>query len=65
VIAAYDLMLQKGDVKQGMTIKAMYQKLLPVLTRNSTMFPNGRGLAYSSIARHLRSHLIGSLKFSS
>jgi hypothetical protein len=65
VIAAYDLMLRKGDVKQGMTIKAIYQKLLPILKRNSTAFPNGRGLAYSSIARHLREHLTASLKFSS
>jgi hypothetical protein len=65
VIAAYELMLQKGDIEEGMTIKAIYQKLLPVLKRNSTMFPNGRGLAYSSIARHLRSHLTGSLRFSS
>jgi hypothetical protein len=65
VIAAYESMLQNGDVRQGMTIKAIYQKLLPILERNSTMFPNGRGLAYSSIARHLRSHVPGSLKFSS
>jgi hypothetical protein len=65
VIAAYDRMLRKGDVKQGMTIKAIYQKMRPVLERNSTAFPNGRGLAYSSIARHLRSHLTASLKFSS
>jgi hypothetical protein len=65
VIAAYDLMLRKGDVKQGMTIKAIHQKMRPVLERNTTMFPNGRGLAYSSIARHLRPHLTGSLKLSS
>jgi hypothetical protein len=58
-------MLLKGDVKQGMTIKAIYQKLLPILERNTTVFPNGRGLAYSSIARHLRQHLTASLKFSS
>jgi hypothetical protein len=65
VVAAYELMLQKGDVKEGMTIKAIYQKMRPVLERNTTMFPNGRGLAYSSIARHLRAHLTGSLKLSS
>jgi hypothetical protein len=65
VIAAYDLMSRNGDIKQGMTIKAIYKKLLPVLERNSTLFPNGRGLAYSSIARHLRPHLIGRPRFSS
>jgi hypothetical protein len=65
VVAAYYLMLRKGDVKQGMTIKAIYQKMRPVLERNTTMFPNGRGLAYSTIARHLRPHLTASLKFSS
>ena len=65
VIAAYDRMLQKGEIKKGMTVKAIYQRLLPVLARNSTMFPNGRGLAYSSIARHLRQHLTTPLKFSS
>jgi hypothetical protein len=65
VIAAYDRMLRKGVVKQGMTIKAIYQKMRPVLERNTTMFPNGRGLAYSTIARHLRARLTGSLKFSS
>jgi hypothetical protein len=65
VIAAYDRMLQKGEVKEGMTIKAIYKKLLPGLQRNTALFPNGRGLAYSSIARHLRPHLTGRLKFSS
>jgi hypothetical protein len=55
VFAAYDRMLQRGEIKGGMTIKAICQKMLPDLKRNSTVFPNGRGLTYSSIARHLRS----------
>ena len=65
VIAAFNRMLQKGEVKEGMTTKAIYRKLLPNLKLNSTTFPNGRGLSYASIARHLHSHRIGHPKFSS
>jgi hypothetical protein len=64
-VAVFDRMLQKGVVKEGMTVKAIYKKLLPELKRNSAVFPNGRGLSYSSIARHLRPRLTGRLKFSS
>jgi hypothetical protein len=54
VIAAFNQLLQKGVLREGMTVKEIYNKLLPDLKRNSKIFPNGRGLAYSSIARHLR-----------
>jgi len=50
IIRAYDRILQKGEVKEGMTIKAIHKKLLPDLKRNSTMFPNGRGLASGSFS---------------
>jgi hypothetical protein len=54
VVAIFDRLLQKGILTEGMTVKEIYNKLLPDLKRNSKIFPNGRGLAYSSIARHLR-----------
>jgi len=65
VIAAYRQLLQKGVLKEGMTVKEMYIKLLPILKMNSKIFPNERGLAYSSIARHLRPYLRGFTKLSS
>jgi hypothetical protein len=54
VIAAYEKLLQKEGLREGITRKEIYKKLLPDLRLHSTIFPNGRGLAYSSIARHLR-----------
>jgi hypothetical protein len=63
VIAAFNQLLQKGILREGMTVKEIYNKLLPDLKLNLKIFPNGRGLAYSSIARHLRPHLRS--KFSS
>jgi hypothetical protein len=57
VIATFNRLLQKGILREGMTVKEIYNKLLPELKRNSKIFPNGRGLAYSSIARHLSPHL--------
>jgi hypothetical protein len=63
VIAAFNRLLQKGPLRDGITKKEIYNKLLPDLRANSTSFQNGRGLAYSSIARHLRPLLLS--KFSS
>jgi hypothetical protein len=40
-----------------MTLKEIYKKLHPELKLNSKIFPNGRGLSYPSIARHLSPHL--------
>jgi hypothetical protein len=54
VIAAYKQLLQRENLREGITRKEIYKKLLPDLRLHSTIFPNGRGLAYSSIARHLR-----------
>jgi hypothetical protein len=63
VIATYNKLFEEGLLSEGMTTKEIHNKLLPHLKRNSKIFPNGRGLAYSSIARHLRPHLRS--KFSS
>jgi hypothetical protein len=65
VIAAYEELLRTGVLKEGMTIADIHRKLVRVLKLNTKAFPNGRGLAYASIARHLRSHLTGLSKFSS
>jgi hypothetical protein len=62
VIAAYRELLQKGVLKETMTVAEIHQKLFPVLKK---IFPNERGLAYSSVARHLRTHIAGRPKFSS
>ena len=62
VISAYNQLLQKGVLKENMTVVEKYEKLFPVLKK---IFPNERGLAYSSIARHLRSRPAGRSKFSS
>lgn len=62
VIAAYNELLHKGVLKETMTIAEMHQKLFPVLKK---LVPNERGLAYSSIARHLRAHIAGRSKLSS
>jgi hypothetical protein len=63
VIAAYNQLLQKGVLKEGMTFKAIRNQLLPILEPNSAIFPNGRGLSNASIARHLSPYLRS--KFSS
>jgi hypothetical protein len=63
VIAAYNQLSQKGVLKEGMTFKAIRNQLLPILERNSAIFPNGRGLSNASIARHLSPYLRS--KFSS
>ena len=65
VIAAYQELLRSGALKDGMTITEIHRKLVRVLKPNTEAFPNGRGLAYASIARHLRPHLRGLSKFSS
>jgi hypothetical protein len=65
VIAAYEELLRKGVVKEGMNITDIHRKLVRVLKSNTKVFPNGRGLAYASIARHLRPYLTGFSKFSS
>jgi hypothetical protein len=57
VIETFERMLKSGELEEGMTIKEMWRAMRPVLARNAAAFPNRRGLAYSSIARHLRSHL--------
>jgi hypothetical protein len=62
VIAAYNQLLQKGIVNEGMTHMEKYEKLFPVLKKK---FPTERGLTYASIARHLRSRPGGRSKFSS
>jgi hypothetical protein len=43
VIAAYYRLLQREILREGITGKEIYNKLLPDLRRNSTIFPNGRG----------------------
>ena len=65
VIAAYEELRRTGALKDGMTIADIHRKLVRVLKSNTNAFPNGRGLAYASIARHLRPHLTGLSKFSS
>jgi hypothetical protein len=65
VIAAYEELLRQGVVKEGMNITDIHRRLVRVLKSNTNAFPNGRGLAYASIARHLRPHLTGVSKFSS
>jgi hypothetical protein len=65
VIAAYEELRKTGSIKDGMPISDVHRKLVKVLTPNTKAFPNGRGLAYASVARHLRSHLTGLSKFSS
>jgi hypothetical protein len=57
VIAAYDQLLREGVLREGMTGKAIRNQLLPILKRNSAIFPNGRGLSNASIARHLSPYL--------
>jgi hypothetical protein len=65
VIAAYEELRRAGAIKDGMPISDIHRKLVRLLTPNTKAFPNGRGLAYASIARHLRPHLTGLSKFSS
>jgi hypothetical protein len=65
VIAAYEELRRTGAIKDGMPISDIHRKLVRLLTPNTKAFPNGRGLAYASIARHLRPHLTGLSKFSS
>jgi hypothetical protein len=65
VIAAYNALLRNGVLKEGMTITTIHKKLYPILRKNKTVFPNERGLAYSSIARHLHKYLTANSKFSS
>ena len=65
VIAAYKELLRNGVVKEGMNVTDVHRRLVRVLKSNTEAFPNGRGLAYASIARHLRSYLTGLSKFSS
>jgi hypothetical protein len=62
VVATYSELLQKGILKETMTVAEIHQKIYPALKK---IFPNERGLAYSSIARHLRAHISGRPKFSS
>jgi hypothetical protein len=65
VIAAYEDLRRAGVLKDGMTIKDICRRLIRALEPNIRAFPNGRGLSYASIARHLRPHLTGLSKFSS
>jgi hypothetical protein len=65
VIAAYEELRRTGAIKDGMPISDIHRKLVRLLKPNTEAFPNGRGLAYASIARHLRPHLTGLSKFSS
>ena len=65
VIATYEELRRTGVIKDGMTIKDICRKLVRVLKSNTKAFPNGRGLSYASIARHLRPHLTGLSKFAS
>jgi hypothetical protein len=53
VIAAYNQLLQNGVLREGITLKEIYKKLHSELRKNSEIFPNGRGLSYPSIVRHL------------
>jgi hypothetical protein len=65
VIAAYEELRRTGAIKDGMPVSDIHRKLVRLLKPNTKAFPNGRGLAYASIARHLRPHLTGLSKFSS
>jgi hypothetical protein len=65
VIAAYEELRRTGAIKDGMPISDIHRKLVRLLKPNTKAFPNGRGLAYPSIARHLRPYLTGLSKFSS
>jgi hypothetical protein len=62
VIAAYEELRRTGAIKDGMPISDIHRKLVRLLKPNTKAFPNGRGLSYASIARHLRLHLIQVLK---
>ena len=65
VIAAFEELRRTGAIKDGMPISEIHIRLVRLLKSNTKAFPNGRGLAYASIARHLRPHLTGLSKFSS
>jgi hypothetical protein len=65
VISAYNELLRNGVLNESMTVKTIHKKLYPILKQNKSVFPNERGLAYSSIARHLLRHRRVSLKLSS
>lgn len=64
VVAAYEELRATGELKDGATITEISRKIARVLKPNTEAFPNGRGLSYASIARHLRPHLTGLSKFS-
>jgi hypothetical protein len=65
VIAAYEELRRTGAIKEGMPVSEIQGRLVRLLKPNAKAFPNGRGLSYASIARHLRLHLTGLSKFSS
>ena len=50
----YEKMKENGHFKNCPTKKAIWNKMIPTLSKDTVNFPNGRGLAYSSIARHLK-----------
>jgi hypothetical protein len=65
VIAAYEELRRTGVINDGMPISDIHRRLVRLLKPDTKAFPNGRGLSYASIARHLRPHLTGLSKFSS
>jgi hypothetical protein len=46
-------MSEIGSLKDCTTIKAIRQKMLPILEKNHQTFPIGRGLSYPSFAKAL------------
>ena len=52
----YARMSAEGRFAGCKTTKSIHNIMQPILERNKAKFPNGRGLAYSSFARHLNNN---------
>lgn len=50
----YLRMTDEGRLKNCKTIKAIWQKMLPILSKNNINCPTGRGFSYASVARALQ-----------
>ena len=50
----YQEMSRNGDLQKCKTTKAIWRNMVSTLSKDTVNFPGGRGLAYSSFARHLK-----------
>ena len=51
----YQALVRTGEIPPTHTVKAAWNIILPQLRRDHPdLFPGGRGLSYSSVARHIR-----------